>query len=38
MDLDEGEDPEELEALANDDDDVDGDNGNVSDLDSEHDE
>jgi chromosome segregation ATPase len=39
MDLDEDEDPEEPEAPTKDDDDaVDGDNANISDLDSDHDD
>jgi hypothetical protein len=39
MDLDEDEDPEEPKAPAEDDDNVvDGDHANVSDLDSDHDE
>jgi hypothetical protein len=39
MDLDEDEDPEEHEAPAGDDDDVvDGDNANISNLDSDHNE
>jgi uncharacterized protein YlxW (UPF0749 family) len=37
MDLDEDEDPKELEALADEDED-DGDHGDVSDLDSDHNE
>jgi hypothetical protein len=37
MDLDEDDDPKEPEALAEDDE-VDGDNGDVSELDNDHDE